>query len=71
MNEIVRHYPVDSLPADLRSRFPANGTVKIELEPVATATERVLLAPLAGTAPNIHGDEEDILRHIRDLREDR
>jgi hypothetical protein len=71
MNEIVRHYPVDSLPADLRSRFPANGTVKIELEPAASGAERVLLAPLAGSGRNVHGNEQDVLDHIRQLREDR
>ena len=71
MNKIVRHYPVDRLPVELRAGLPAHGTVKIEFQPETEAEERVFLAPLAGSCANIHGSEEDVLRHIRELREDR
>ena len=69
MNKIVRHYPVDRLPAELRVGLPAHGTVKIEFEP--EIERQVLLAPLAGSCSNIHGSEEDVLTHIRGLRENR
>ena len=71
MNKIVRHYPVERLPTELQAGLPAQGTVKIEFQPETDVEQQVLLAPLAGSCANIHGDEEDVLRHIRELREDR
>lgn len=70
MNKIVRHYPVEKLPEDLREGLP-EGLVKIEFEPETGPKERVLLAPLAGSGNNVHGDPEEVIRHIRELREDR
>jgi hypothetical protein len=71
MNKIVRHYPVDQLPADLRADLPEHGLVKIEIEPETEPKEQVLLAPLVGSGRNVHGNEEEVLRYIRELREDR
>lgn len=71
MNKIVRHYPIEKLPADLREGLPDAGHVRIELVPEKPAGERVLLAPLAGSGRNVHGSEDEVLRHIRELREDR
>jgi hypothetical protein len=71
MNKVVRHYPVNRLPAELQAGLPMHGTVKIEFQPETEAGEPVLLAPLAGSCANIHGTEEDVLRYIRELREDR
>ena len=71
MNKIVRHFPVDRLPAELQAGLPAHGTVRIELQPELETEGQVLLAPLAGSCANIHGGEEDVLAHIRELRENR
>jgi hypothetical protein len=72
MNKIVRkHYPVNRLPADLRVNLPEHGLVTIELVPETEPQQRQLLAELAGTGANIHGNDEDVLRYIRELREDR
>lgn len=70
MNKVVRtHYPVSSLPADLRDGLPADGTVsvRIDVEPVE---QRPPLSRLAGTLPNLHGDSAAVVAHIRSLRED-
>jgi hypothetical protein len=71
MNKIVRHYPVAHLPADLRANLPDHRRVKIEFELEAEPDERVLLAPLAGSVPNVHGHGEEVVEYIRQLREDR
>ena len=71
MNKTVRHYPVDKLPEDLQEGLPEHGYVKIELETEDGPRQRVLLAPLAGSVPNIHGTAEEVVAHIRQLREDR
>jgi hypothetical protein len=71
MNKIVRHYPVDRLPAELQAGLPEHGTVTIEFQADTEVEERVLLAPLASSCAKIHGSEEDVVRHIRELREHR
>ncbi|MDB5615816.1 hypothetical protein [Tardiphaga sp.] len=72
MNKVVRHYPVDRLPTELRTGLPEHGLVKIEFQPEHETREgQILLAPLAGSCSNIHGHEDDVLRHIRELRENR
>ena len=71
MNKIVRYYPIKRLPTELQAGLPAQGTVKIEFQLETDVEEKVLLAPLAGSCANIHGSEDDVLRHIRELREDR
>jgi hypothetical protein len=71
MNKIVPIYPVDQLPADLRDGLPVHGWVEIEFRPKEQPQPRVLLAPLVGSVPNIHGSDEEVIRYIRELREDR
>jgi hypothetical protein len=44
MNKIVRQYPVDQLPADLRDGLPEHGWVEIEFRPKERPQPRVLLA---------------------------
>lgn len=72
MNKIVRkHYPVGRLPADLRPGLQEHGWVRVEIEPEAEAPSARPLAPLVGTGRNVHGSPDDVLDHIRSLREDR
>jgi len=71
MNKIVPNYPVDQLPADLRDGLPEHGWVEIEFRAKDQPQSRVLLAPLVGSVPNIHGSDEEVIRYIRELREDR
>ncbi|MDF3812329.1 MULTISPECIES: hypothetical protein [Rhodopseudomonas] len=71
MNKIVRDYPVDQLPADLREGLPEHGQVEIEFRLKDQPEPRVLLAPLVGSVPNIHGSDEEVIRYIRELRDDR
>jgi hypothetical protein len=71
MNKIVRKYPVDRLPADLRSGLPEHGWVRIEIEPEPEAVAPRRLSALVGTGENVHGVPEEVLAHIRSLREDR
>jgi len=71
MNKIVRDYPVDQLPADLRDGLPEHGRVEIEFRLKDQPEPRVLLAPLVGSVENIYGSDEDVINYIRDLREDR
>ena len=71
LKKTVRHYPVDRVPAELQIGLPAHGMVKIECQAEAETEAQVLLAPLAGSCANIHGSEDGVLRHIRELREDR
>lgn len=70
MNKIVLDYPVDRLPDDLKEGLPEHGTVEVELR-VKTFEPRVRLADLAGSVRNVHGYGQDVIDHIRRLREDR
>ena len=70
MNRIVRHYPVHQLPADLQAGLPRHGRVKIELEPEVEPQERVLLGPLVGSVPKIHGTGQEVVAYLRQLRDD-
>jgi hypothetical protein len=71
MNRIVRkHYPVERLPADLRSELSGAVRVRLELEP-ETAIEGRSVSNLVGTGQRIHGSADEAINHIRDLREDR
>ena len=71
MNKIIRHYPVKQLPADLRENLPEDRRVKIEFELEAEPEHRPRLSELAGTGDNVHGNDEEVIRYIRELREDR
>ena len=71
MNKIVRHYPVNRLPDDLRDDLPSQGWVKIEFELESGPPRRRSIAHLAGSGDNVYGDDEEVLRYIRELREDR
>ena len=71
MNKIVRDYPVDKLPSDLQEGLPEHGWVEIEFRPKAGRSPRVMLAPLAGSVPNLHGNDQEVVRYIRELRDER
>jgi hypothetical protein len=71
MNKIVRHYPVDQLPADLRADLPEHGLVKIEFEAETEPPRRRPIAHLVGTGQNLYGSDQDVLDYIAELREDR
>jgi len=71
MNKIVRHYPVSQLPADLRENLPEHRQVKIHFELEPESEKRQRLSELAGTGDNVHGNDEEVLQYIRELREDR
>ncbi|MFO1186825.1 MAG: hypothetical protein U1E87_04895 [Alphaproteobacteria bacterium] len=73
MNKIVKeHYPISKLPEDLRPDLPLDGWVRVQVE---TETAEVLDAPdlakLAGSGRNVHGNELEVIDHIRSMREDR
>jgi hypothetical protein len=71
MNVIIRkHYPASRLPADLREGIPEGSEVEVTIA-VQTPGHRVRLDELVGTGQNVHGTEEEVLRHIAKLREDR
>jgi hypothetical protein len=70
MNEIIwRHYPVSKLPEDLRANLPLDATVEVQIkrEP---AGKRIKLVDLIGSAPNVHGTEQEVLAHLREGRDD-
>ncbi|PIO97872.1 hypothetical protein [Pleomorphomonas carboxyditropha] len=70
MNKIVRsHYPVGKLPADLREGLPPDATVSVRID-VEDSSDRLPLSRLAGTLPNLHGEEGAVIAHFRSLRED-
>ena len=72
VNKIVRkHYPIERLPPDLRAGLQEHGWVNIEIEPESEASTGKPLSQLIASGPNVHGDPEDVLAHIRSLREDR
>jgi hypothetical protein len=71
MNKTVRHYPVDQLPADLRTDLPEHGLVKIEFETETEPPLRRPIAHLVGSGPNLHGSDQDVLGYIAELRVDR
>jgi len=72
MNKVVKkHYPIERLPADLRSGLQEHGWVHIEIEPERAATFQKKLSPLVARGKNVHGDTGAVLCDIRALREDR
>jgi hypothetical protein len=72
MNKVVKkHYPIERVPADLRSGLPERGRVHIEIEPEREATLQKKLSPLVARGKNVHGDAGAVLSDIRTLREDR
>lgn len=71
MNKIVRHYPVDQLPADLRVDLPEHGLVKIEFELEAEPVKRRSIAHLVGSVPSIYANEQEVLDYIAEGRGDR
>lgn len=72
MNKIVKeHYPASRLPEDLRKELQGDAWVRIEIVPEAEGQMSLRLADLVGTGRNVHGGPDDVLTHIRDLRDDR
>jgi hypothetical protein len=72
MNKIVKkHYPVERLPADLRSGLQEHGWVDIEIQPEGATPPRKSLSSLVASGRNVHGDAKAVLAEIRTLREDR
>jgi hypothetical protein len=72
MNKIVKkHYPIERLPADLRSGLQEHGWVHIEIEPEREVPLRKKLSLLVASGKNVHGNAEAVLSEIRALREDR
>jgi hypothetical protein len=72
MNKIVKkHYPIERLPADLRSGLQEHGWVHIEIEPETGTPLGKNLSRLVASGKNVHGDEKAVLSEIRTLREDR
>jgi hypothetical protein len=71
MNKIVRHYPVDQLPAVLRVDLPEHGLVKIEFEVEGEPRKRRSIAHLVSSLPSIYGSDQEVLDYIAELREDR
>jgi hypothetical protein len=72
VNKIVKkHYPIERLPADLRSGLQEHGWVNIEIEPERATPLRKSLSRLVASGKNVHGDEKAVLSEIRALREDR
>ena len=72
MNKIVKkHYPIERLPADLRSGLQEHGWVHIEIEPERVKPSQKKLSLLVASGENVHGDEKAVLSEIRTLREDR
>ena len=72
MNKVVKkHYPIERLPADLRTGLQEHGWVHIEIEPEKEAIFQKKLSPLVASGRNVHGDAKAVLSSIRALREDR
>lgn len=70
MNKIVKHhYPVSNLPPDLREGMPIEASVSIRVE-LEDSTKKVRLAPLVGSAMNIHGTPDEAVAAIRVLRDE-
>jgi len=71
MNKVVKkHYPIERLPADLRSGLQEHGWVHIEIEPEREAILGKKLSPLVASGKNVHGDVQAVLSGICALRED-
>lgn len=71
MNVIVKkHYPVEKLPADLREGLPLDAEVTVEITTQHKAPPKVRISELVGTLPNIHGDVGEVVRYLREGRED-
>ncbi len=68
MNKAVKkHYPIERLPADLRSGLQERGWVHIEIEPEREATLQKKLSPLVARGKNVHPDTGAVLSDIRAL----
>jgi hypothetical protein len=69
--DVKKHYPIECLPADLRSGLQERGRVHIDIEPEREATRQKKLSPLVARGKNVHGHTEAVLSDIRALGEDR
>jgi hypothetical protein len=71
MNKIVKkHYPIERLPADLRSGLQERGWVHIEIEPEREGALQKKLSRLVGSGgKDVHGDIAAVLSDIRAMRE--
>lgn len=68
MNKIIRNVPVERLPKEWQEGLPPHGLVEIEVRLKSPMGERVKLADLAGTGPNVHGNDQEVIDYIRNLR---
>jgi hypothetical protein len=71
MNKIIRKYPIERLPLDLRDGLPPHGWVRIEIESETEVSTPHRLSTLVGTGENVHGNPDQVIAYIRSLREDR
>jgi hypothetical protein len=72
MNEIVRkHYPASRLPADLRKDIPEGAEVDLTITVHDGSKKKIDISKLVGTGRNVHGTPDEVIAHIRELREDR
>lgn len=69
---VVRGYPVDKLPEELR-RGIENGQivrVTVESEAASTSTPKHSMRSFLGSAPGLYSSAQEVLDHIRMLRDE-
>lgn len=70
MNRIVRDgFPIERLPKEVRDSLPAWARIRLEIEISPEEGERLDML-VAGSIPNVHGDEQTTLAHLRALRDE-
>lgn len=67
---VKKHYPVDNLPVELREGLPDRRFVEvvIKLEPDERIGKK--LRSFVGLGCNVHGDEHQVLEHLRSQQDD-
>lgn len=69
MNRIVRNYPVERLPEDLREGLHGRVTIQLDVEH-GPARSKPLKA-FIGALPNIYDPGQDVVDYLRNGRDDR
>ena len=71
MNKIVlEHYPAEKLPEDLRAGLPADARVRVTVESEPTIKPIKSFAELLALRRPPYRTSEDIVREIRELRDE-
>jgi hypothetical protein len=71
MNKIVRDdFPRERLPDEIKNGLPEESRIRLEILLDEQQQKTLKLADFAGAIRNVHGTEDEVVAHLRALRDD-